>query len=372
MQIFAVQHLSQSRPATRMLLLSATVCLFSACSVLTPKTAESVNTLSETHQFEKALKLYQQIPEPEQKKVDLKALRQQQKHDLQQLLKEAKKLQGAYSFYQAEDILIQGQDNLHSSQVIKKAIADLALAKGQYTDQYQQQYDEEYARFLLAEQPLLDRLLNSQGQERSFKKHYKSQQQAREKHSDIIGRHGLQALNSGFIQTAARQLDMAQRLQGDERWESALSSIKSKTYKADSHKKRMLKKQKNMNQKQKAIELAQQREHINKLKQKFNLQLGDVSIIDAGTTLKEIKRLDYNSNEAGWIKTSHAKLAEVTEAQLAADLRQGKVYYSKGMIDEAIKTWKKAQSYAPNNSELNEHIRRAETFQARYKELNKH
>ncbi|NRB42320.1 MAG: hypothetical protein HRU20_28270 [Pseudomonadales bacterium] len=342
--------------------------------MLTPKTAESVNKLVATEQYEQAITLYGKIPATEQEKIDIKSLQQAQGKYLNKLLQQAKTLQKKHRFYDAEDTLEQGQKNLPSSSEIQQAIAALNTARTSYNDKYQQQHDTVYANFLAAEAPILEKLLASQGQERSFKKHYQAQAKARLEHAQIIGQQGLTSLDAGFIKTATHQLKLAEQLQSDEQWQSALNAIKKKTYRKRSQKEHKREQQQNRNKRQKAQALAdqqaQQQAQVNKLKLSFEKQLSATNIIGAQKILEDIKRKDDKKHETQWIDTHNKKLETLISAQLATDLHQGQSYYSNGLIGKAIDTWKNAQTYAPNNSELKEHIRRAETFQARYKELN--
>lgn len=355
----------------KLFMMSAAVCLFSACSVLTPKTAESVTSLISEHQYEKALSLYEKIPVPEQELIDLEKLKKEQDQYLNKLILEANKEKNKNNFNEAENILNNGQDNVPSSKKIEQAIQSLEKVKQTYTDKYQLQYDEEYAKFLSKESPLLEKLEKTQSSDRKFTRHYKTQISERQRLSVIMGESGIAALNAGHIKTAKRQLVLAQSLNNDDRWQQALKSIQKKTYSQANKRKRKIAKQKNKHARQKELVIQQQQLKLKNLKSRFDNQLSLAQIVKAQSTILDIERKDSSNNEQEWLTKSRKNLNQAISAQLAIDLRQGKVFYSKGKIDEAIGVWKSAQAYAPDNTELAEHIRRAETFQARYKSLNK-
>lgn len=355
----------------KLLLLSSAVCLFSACSVLTPKTAESVNNYVAEHQYEKALELYAKIPATEQELIDIKQLEKSREAYLTTLIAEAKKAQQQHNFNDASLILEGGKDKLPTDDKLEEAIESLTLAKQIYTDKYQLQYDEEYARFLLKEAPLLEKLAKTQSDKRSFNKHYKKQLSDRQRLSAVLGEHGIIALEAGDIKTASRQLNLAQELQENERWQEALASIKKKSYIKANQRKKSLARKKTATDLKNALASKQHNTLIAQLKQRFDTQLGLIEITNADKTLQELSLKDKDKKHSTWIKESRIKLDQAINAKLATDLQRGKLLYSTGKIDEAIKVWKSAQSYAPNSAELKEHVRRAETFQARYKALTK-
>lgn len=357
----------KNSPPPKTLLLGLCFFFITACAILEPKTAANVNTLVDQQEFEKALSLYKKLPPEEQKQIKLKNIEKAQSRYLSTLLKNVSKKQKSSAFYQAQSLLADGNKKMPNNEKIDQALLALDKAINQYNSKYQLQHDYSYAKFLIEEKPLLDKLQASQGEERHFKKRFKTQATSRKEHSLHLGEKGLSSLKKGHSKTAAKQLYLADKLHHDPRWQKALTQIN----KTGSDKRRQQnRRQKKIDQQQKAKLTKRHKDEMAALKITFNKALNAKNIPKSRRLLTEIKNLDVDGSQKKWIKNKKQLIHKASEKQLSQDLDQGKKQYSNGDIDGAIKTWKNAQKYAPNNAELNEHIRRAETFQARFKSLN--
>lgn len=361
--------ISTQLPYTRTLFLASSLTLLSACSILTPKTAESVNAFAEEQRYEQAFDLYSKIPEEQQALIDLDELKEKQNRYLKTLLLQAQKERRSYDFFAAETTLESGAKNLPSEASITKALDDLNAARESYANKHQFEYDLQYALFLSIEDPLLEKLLAAKGRDKSFIKHYEHQQQERQRLSQIVGTAGLQSLAQKNYKQASIELKLAEKLDSRQDWQDGLNTISKKDNRVRYQKAKHAKKQQAKAQQQQAQAKQELQRKTDNDKQQFQQQLKQKHYTKASSTLETISQADSDNNNSDWINSARKNLNKAIDTQLNEALRQGKLLYSKGMIDEAIKTWKDAQSYAPESSELRDHIQRAEAFQARYKEL---
>ena len=63
------------------------------------------------------------------------------------------------------------------------------------------------------------------------------------------------------------------------------------------------------------------------------------------------------------------RLQALINEKSVALIAEGKKYYTRGKLDNAIETWRKALLFNPDNPDLVARIKRAETFQANYQRL---
>lgn len=353
---------------TKALLLSSSVCFYSACTS-TPKTVEGVNQLTELQHYEQALSTYQELTPEQQQLIDLKQIQNKKNRYEKQLISNANKKQKVMDFDGAEATLREGQQNIPSSTAIQQATEKLAQAKKQYTDKYQRFYDIEYAHFLIKEKPLLEKLSVTENHKKSFKRYSKKQLKERSRISEIIGSEGIEALQKKKYTLASNLLNMAQELNPDMRWQQGLAAINKKDNRARSHKARIARQQKKKAVQQQQLAQKETDRKISTLKQSFKQAITHEDIHQATINIQNIENLAPQNSQKDWLNSSQKQLDELTDKKLQETLTEGKILYSKGKINAAITTWKQALSYAPHSLQLNEHIQRAETFQARFKEL---
>mgnify|MGYP003385424093 FL=1 len=363
---------SQNTKTTiKAIFLALSIVLISACSVLTPKTAESVNQLVESQKYEYALALYSKLPPDQQLRIKLDKLMADRDSFESQVIGKTEKLRQQGAFYEAQDTLSDAVEKLPSSQKIIEAQKILLNARQQHHDRYQRQKDIAYAEYLQREAPILEALAFSDSRERSFQRYYKVQREKRIEFAEIVGSEGLRLAKESNYSRARQLLDTAESLNSDERWRAGLASVEQ-SESGVRRKQAQQAKEKQMDV-QKAKTSAQEvtRQSIERLKAQFEQQFDRRNVLACQATLEAISLLDKQKLHVDWQKKNDSELKLLIQEEVQAALQKGQKEYSRGRIETAIATWKAAQAYAPDNLELQERIQRAEAFDARYKSLKK-
>lgn len=365
------QPLKKIAKANKALILALFCLSISACSVLVPKTIEGVHQLAEEQKYEQALTLFDQLPPDQQVEAERVKLKKELKVFEDKTVSAIKKFQASGEFSEAKKVVIQARENNPLSSRIAEAEKQLELAIQRHHNIHQRDYDILYAQYLKQELPILQQLLASDGHKESFQRHYERQREKRAEFAEIIGAEGLLLVEKNNYTAAVKLLKNAEALKSDKRWRDGLAKIERSDSHARQKRTRIANKKKAAAKKAKTNEQNEKRVSIEILKAQYQLQFENGDITACQKSLDEIKSLDEKAENLEWLTKSTSDLELLRQQSLAATLKKGQVQYSNGQIREAILTWKSAQAYAPNNVELKERIRRAEAFEARYKELKK-
>ena len=346
------------------LVLIVLINLLAACSMLQPKTASNVEKLVAKQQFDNAYDLYESLPPEEQALVNGKQLKQQRDRYISVLVSDIKMLSEKNAFFSADKKILEGTENIPSSKNFTATKKKFLLKKQSYHKKYQYQHDLTYANFLLEQRQLLENL-KAVKNDKTFNKFYIHSQEERVRISTTLGKQGLLALENKQRTTAKQLLSLAQDLDPNKEWLIPLKKINAQITAEKKNSK--AKKLKAANQKAQDAEDKRQT-HIDDLQNQFEKFMASGELQEAKDILAKLKKADPSNSS--WLKTAQNRLNKTIDENLEKALKIGQIYYSKGNIALALKTWHNALSYAPNDEKLNKHIQRAEKFQEKFIELN--
>lgn len=335
--------------------LFASALVLSSCSSF--KTSpEDINEFANKQQYDQAIAQYQQLSDEDKTNIDLGALQQKREDYEKTNINYIKQLQQKKQFEQARDQLAKAQQNIPSSEALKKLQEEQNSIEQQHEKKYQLQYDKILADFYLKEAPLIQQLAKTENG-KSYQQLLQTREQDIAKTANNLGENGLQAYSDKNSTEAKRLLTLANKLQPTQQWQDALTSM-AKTKK----------KKQTVARKKAAKKTTSQ---LEKLQAVYHQKFAQSAWLDARTTLEKIGKLKLNKKEKTWFSNEKSRLKNITDSIAAEKNKRGKVLYSKGNIAKALDSWNEGLQYAPNNQEIKDNIERAEKFQQKFNSLKK-
>lgn len=276
--------------------LLASALLLTSCSML-KNSPESINELAAQQQYDKAITEYQKLSEEDKKTVDIKALEQKRSTYEKTNIAYIQKLQQKQQFQQAQEQLNKAQQNIPSSDALKKLQDKQTTIEQKHQQKYQLAYDKILADFYLKEAPLLSELVKVQNSQ-EHQQLQKSREQDSKKVADNLGQNGMQAYAEKDTKTATTLLSLANKLQPNKQWQDALASMaKSKKKKRVVARKKAAKKTSNK---------------LQKLQATYNKQFAQSDWLQAQLTLKQIDALKLSKKEQKWLNSEQDRLNKIT------------------------------------------------------------
>jgi len=330
------------------------ILLLSACSILKPETADSVALLVKEQNFDEAIAIYNQLKEQQQNLVDIEQLQKSRTEYESKLINLIRKLGKKNEFTTAKAKYEEGIKNIPSSDALLNSGKDLEVQKQSYIAKHQYSYNLARATFLINEKTVLEKLYPAKSDEPEFLTLYNNRLKERELLAETLGTLGLEKLSIKHPKTATKLLKLAQSLKPDSRWKTALSSL-GKRQKA------LARKQKEKLAKEKQLEETRLQQKLTTLKGQFESAMSSGDLPAAQQAVINYKKLNTSNNS--WLISAKNRLEKTIQTSLEIALKKGQILYSQGEISQALKVWRKAQRYAPNNTKLNDSIKRAATFE---------
>lgn len=329
--------------------------IFTGCSTF-KATPENINQLVNQQQYDKAIASYQELSEKDKASINLKDLQKSRSKYEKTNIAYIKKLQQKKQYEQAREQLAKAQQNIPSSEALKKLQQKQTKIEQQHQQKYQLKYNKVLADFYLKEAPLIKQLAKVESGEP-----YQALVQTREQEikdvANSLGEQGMQAYAKKDTQTANEFLGLANQLQPTPLWKKTLARM------AKTKKKKQVVAQKKAAKKTSS--------HLEKLQNTYNQQFAQSAWLKARATLKKVSTLKLSSKEQQWLNSEKDRLHNITNSIAQEKNKRGKVLYSKGYIEKALATWKEGLQYAPKSQDIKDNIERAEKFQQKFNALKK-
>jgi tetratricopeptide (TPR) repeat protein len=315
---------------------------------------ESYALLLEMRQFEQASSSLALAPGVDdemrqqlQRQVDMAA-----QLYVEDLLNSARVQQREGQWYQAGLIYREGMDALPGNIVLEDAYADYARQKQAYVDVLQQQIKLHRAKMLPEEISLTRQL--SEVDPRDQRLQNKLFDMEREADQLVVFMTPLaqQAYDSGDFKLA-RQYDQQILTLGESPQSRARLAFIDAKLSRDA--------QRAAQGRQKA-----EREKRERLWRNYEAAMASEDYLQARAVLDQ---LAASGGQPAAAQQERARLEALINEKSIALIAEGKKYYTRGKLDNAIDAWRRALQFNPENPDLIARIKRAETFQANYHRL---
>ena len=328
--------------------------LLSGCSFLQPKNAETVNLLAQSNDYDKAIATYNQLKINEQSLVNIKQLNKSRKQYEANLLKQITSLSKKNHFIKAKKQYDEGIIKIPSSNPLLKAGSKLETQQQDFLKYNQYRYDIIRARFLIEEKAQLEKILPGIDTDSKFLTLYNQRPPELTSLSEKLGLLGLEKVTKNQSKTATKLLTLAEALKSDARWKDALSKL-------DSKKKQLTRRKQQKKLKEEQLKKNQLQKKNHSIKDKFENAMALGNLPAAQQALSNYSK--HNTADKEWPTTAKKRLNRTIQTSLEIALKKGQILYSQGEINKALKVWRTAQRYVPNDKKLNDSIKRAATFQ---------
>ncbi|CAA0106213.1 Uncharacterised protein [BD1-7 clade bacterium] len=337
----------------RLMVAGGFITLITACSFAPTKS--NVENLADQQRYDAAIDAWEDMPELLQQQVDIDGIRKARNIYETATVATLKQLVRQNNYVEAQPLVLDLQQNIPESNVAKKAVDAYYRSEKVYMQRYQHQYNQELARFLIKEQPILNKLRRGQTRNRKNQELADDRQREREELSVYLGEYGLAALKRGHRITAKTNLMLAEHLNSDKRWRKGLSNIEQYNQTREDARLAELKQQQNT-----AWQTSADAYLVHFMRKNW---------LSARKQLRQIISLSDTPEQKAWHNAQRQQLQEIIDQEVNQAFQRGLNLYSQGYIDQAIAIWAEVLPLSPNHPDLNESLQRAKSFQRTYKEL---
>ena len=327
---------------------------FTACASQGPSTAEKIESLVRENRYEAAIIAYGSASPEEQETIDIGKINAEKNRFVESTLAEITTLTQQQEFARAETLLVAALERLPASEPLLKAKESFTQQKNHYLQEPSDALLLAWARFLVDEEPLLEKMKIARANEPAFIELLESRNIERKETAEKLGNLGMAQLQNKDQVTPLRYLQLANQLMPDPRWEKPITEMEQKQ------------KRTQLSQKEKKlVDEREKKEKTEKSRQltrnRFEASMVSGDLLAARAALEEMENLEIPADS--WIQTAQERLKKTIDQSVKMAIKEGQGHYSKGEIANALRAWKAVQPLAPDHEALNESIRRAEAFQ---------
>lgn len=339
--------------------LSVFVMLAAGCGIL-PRSdvsrAQSVAELIAAQQFAQAK---QQINRAKPEDQDYAQLQQQLPEiDRQaqvyaeQVLQNIESLQQRNEWELAKQACVDALAKLPAELPARAQLAEryrlLLQARTDYINDQHLQLSLRLGEYLLEEGPYLERIYNADPSSLRASWEWSSYQRKRREIARTLSTEGMKALNDGRYYIARRYLALSQQLSPDPHTDTMLTTAREEIAS------RQLSKQQ------------AREERYQVLLNRYKMLKSAEDYNTARATLSSLLKLKPGDKQ---LLAEQAELNAGIALIVSRAILDGEAHYSNGNVGKALAVWRQAAELAPENSELQQRVERAEKFLENYQSL---
>lgn len=247
------------------------------------------------------------------------------------------------------------------SDTLQNAYAQFKAQRDQRVTNLQRNLVLREGEWLAEDLPLREELIRAAEPERAQEQLIASKRERARELAPQLHVIGLEAMNERDFELAERSLSVADQLQPSPEIQRALASLRRMQAQLDEQARASRMREKAyLEEKRKAV-LSRR---VEERRQRTQAILGEYDEAYKRGDLLEARRL---TEELSLLESYHPELPKMQEqVQTAIDvhvqkgLEQGRQLYARGRIEDAIKEWQGLLRYAPDNTELQDNIARAQ------------